>query len=157
MILGFPRAKQGLCHTKHGGAGGISLWALLTVFIVSFLFFSPDWELLLGNQMIWMLIVLVSLDVHICTRFNHCMTDNKNTLLKEMHHVDSDTDIVMILKTNCKFNVLHFQMIYKMNMSCFLYFYLFIFFLNNTKAKYKIHASVVKNVRKNKHCLWFSE
>ena len=79
-----------------------------------------------------MLIVLVSLDVHICTRFNHCMTDNKNTLLKEMHHVDFDTDIVMILKTNCKFNVLHFQMIYKMNMSCFLYFYLFIFFLNNT-------------------------
>ena len=25
MILGFPRAKQGLCHTKHGGAGGIIL------------------------------------------------------------------------------------------------------------------------------------
>ena len=22
MILGFPRAKQGLCHTKHGGVGG---------------------------------------------------------------------------------------------------------------------------------------
>ena len=21
MILGFPRAKQGLCHTKHGGEG----------------------------------------------------------------------------------------------------------------------------------------
>ena len=21
MILGFPRAKQGLCHTKHGGGG----------------------------------------------------------------------------------------------------------------------------------------
>ena len=21
--FGFPRAKQGLCHTKHGGAGGI--------------------------------------------------------------------------------------------------------------------------------------
>ena len=36
MILGFPRAKQGLCHTKHGGAGGIILWALLTVFLVSF-------------------------------------------------------------------------------------------------------------------------
>ena len=35
MILGFPRAKQGLCHTKHGGAGGIILWALLTVFLVS--------------------------------------------------------------------------------------------------------------------------
>ena len=34
MILGFPRAKQGLCHTKHGGAGGIILWALLTVFLV---------------------------------------------------------------------------------------------------------------------------
>ena len=25
MILGFPRAKQGLCHTNHGGAGGIIL------------------------------------------------------------------------------------------------------------------------------------
>ena len=36
MILGFPRAKQGLCHTKHGGAGGIILWALLTVFLVFF-------------------------------------------------------------------------------------------------------------------------
>ena len=34
MIWGFPRAKQGLCHTKHGGAGGIILWALLTVFLV---------------------------------------------------------------------------------------------------------------------------
>ena len=34
MILGFPRAKQGLCHTNHGGAGGIILWALLTVFLV---------------------------------------------------------------------------------------------------------------------------
>ena len=34
MILGCPRAKQGLCHTKHGGAGGIILWALLTVFLV---------------------------------------------------------------------------------------------------------------------------
>ena len=34
MILGFPRAKQGLCHTKHEGAGGIILWALLTVFLV---------------------------------------------------------------------------------------------------------------------------
>ena len=22
MILGFPKAKQGLCHIKHGGAGG---------------------------------------------------------------------------------------------------------------------------------------
>ena len=22
MILGFPRAKQGLCHTKHWGSGG---------------------------------------------------------------------------------------------------------------------------------------
>ena len=32
--LGLPRAKQGLCHTKHGGAGGIILWALLTVFLV---------------------------------------------------------------------------------------------------------------------------
>ena len=31
MILGFPRAKQGLCHTKHGGAGGIILWALLSI------------------------------------------------------------------------------------------------------------------------------
>ena len=36
MILGFPRAKQGLCHTKHGGAGGIILCALLTVFLVFF-------------------------------------------------------------------------------------------------------------------------
>ena len=34
MILGFPRAKQGLCHTKHGGAGGMILWELLTVFLV---------------------------------------------------------------------------------------------------------------------------
>ena len=34
MILGFPRAKQGLFHTKHGGAGGIILWTLLTVFLV---------------------------------------------------------------------------------------------------------------------------
>ena len=34
MILGFPRAKQGLSHTKHRGAGGIILWALLTVFLV---------------------------------------------------------------------------------------------------------------------------
>ena len=34
MLLGFPRAKQGFCHTKHGGAGGIILWALLTVFLV---------------------------------------------------------------------------------------------------------------------------
>ena len=34
MILGFPRAKQGFCHTKHGVAGGIILWALLTVFLV---------------------------------------------------------------------------------------------------------------------------
>ena len=34
MILGFPRAKQGLCHTKHGGAGGIILLALLTLFLV---------------------------------------------------------------------------------------------------------------------------
>ena len=25
MILGFPRAKQGLCHTKQGEAGGIIL------------------------------------------------------------------------------------------------------------------------------------
>ena len=33
-FLGFPRAKQGLCHTKHGGAGSIILWALLTVFLV---------------------------------------------------------------------------------------------------------------------------
>ena len=33
-FLGFPRAKQGLCHTKHGGAGGIILWALFTVFLV---------------------------------------------------------------------------------------------------------------------------
>ena len=40
MILGFPRAKQGLCHTKHGGAGGIILWALLTVFLVLLLFLS---------------------------------------------------------------------------------------------------------------------
>ena len=36
MILGFPKAKQELCHTKHGGAGGIILWALLTVFLVFF-------------------------------------------------------------------------------------------------------------------------
>ena len=35
MILGFPIAKQGLCLSKHGGAGGIILWALLTVFLVS--------------------------------------------------------------------------------------------------------------------------
>ena len=34
MILECPRAKQGLCHTKHGGAGGIILWALITVFLV---------------------------------------------------------------------------------------------------------------------------
>ena len=34
MILGYPRAKLGLCHTKHGGAGGIISWALLTVFLV---------------------------------------------------------------------------------------------------------------------------
>ena len=34
MILGFSRAKQGLCHTKHGEAGDIILWALLTVFLV---------------------------------------------------------------------------------------------------------------------------
>ena len=39
MILGLPRAKQGLCHPKHGGAGGIILWALLTVFLVFFLHF----------------------------------------------------------------------------------------------------------------------
>ena len=38
MILGFPRAKQGLCHTKHMEAGGIILWALLTVFLVSKVF-----------------------------------------------------------------------------------------------------------------------
>ena len=36
MILGCPRAKQGLCHTDIGGAGGIILWALLTVFLVFF-------------------------------------------------------------------------------------------------------------------------
>ena len=36
MILGFPRAIQGLCHTKHGGAsGGIIFLALPTVFLVS--------------------------------------------------------------------------------------------------------------------------
>ena len=40
MILGFPRAKQGLCHTKHGEAGGIILWALLTVFLVLFALLS---------------------------------------------------------------------------------------------------------------------
>ena len=34
MILECPRAKQGLCHTKHGRAGGIILWALITVFLV---------------------------------------------------------------------------------------------------------------------------
>ena len=36
MILGFPREKQGLCNTKHGGAGGgvIIFRALLTVFLV---------------------------------------------------------------------------------------------------------------------------
>ena len=34
MILGCPTAKQGLFRTKHGGAGGIILWALLTVFLV---------------------------------------------------------------------------------------------------------------------------
>ena len=34
MILGFSRAKQGLCHTKLGGVGGIILWASLTVFLV---------------------------------------------------------------------------------------------------------------------------
>ena len=34
LILGFPRAKQGLCHTKQEGAGGIILSALLTVFLV---------------------------------------------------------------------------------------------------------------------------
>ena len=28
------QTKQGLCHTKHGGAGGIILWAVLTVFLV---------------------------------------------------------------------------------------------------------------------------
>ena len=33
MILGFPRAKQWLCLTKHGDSGGIILWALLTVFL----------------------------------------------------------------------------------------------------------------------------
>ena len=38
MILGFPRPKQGLCHTKHRGAGGIILWALLTVFLVFFIY-----------------------------------------------------------------------------------------------------------------------
>ena len=38
MILGFPRAKQGHCHTKHGGVGGIILWALLTVFLVIIVF-----------------------------------------------------------------------------------------------------------------------
>ena len=43
MILGFSRAKQGLCHTKYWGAGGIILWALLTVFLVLFNFFwSPS-------------------------------------------------------------------------------------------------------------------
>ena len=92
-----------------------------------FFFFGPDWELLLGNQMIWMLIVLVSLDVHICTRFNHCMTDNKNTLLKKMHHVDSDTEIVMILRTNCKYNVLHFQMIKWTCHAFYIFIYLFFF------------------------------
>ena len=38
MILGFPWAKQGLCHTKHEGAEGIILWALPTVFLVYFVF-----------------------------------------------------------------------------------------------------------------------
>ena len=34
MVLWFPRAKQGLCHTKHGGAWVIILWALRTVFLI---------------------------------------------------------------------------------------------------------------------------
>ena len=40
MILGFPRIKKGLCHTKHGGAGGIILWALLTVFLFCLMLFA---------------------------------------------------------------------------------------------------------------------
>ena len=49
MILGFPRAKQGLCHTKHGGAWGIILWALLTVFLVLKVCrgdFQKEWNIL---------------------------------------------------------------------------------------------------------------
>ena len=38
MIFGFPGAKQGLCHTKHGGAGCIILvflWNSHTLFRMS--------------------------------------------------------------------------------------------------------------------------
>ena len=45
MILGFPRAKQGLCHTKPWGAGGIILWALLTVFLVSIKMIFLDYKI----------------------------------------------------------------------------------------------------------------
>ena len=55
MILGIPRAKQGRCHTKHGGAWSIILLALLTVFLVvpvmKFTSFSP--ELLSQFQQTW--------------------------------------------------------------------------------------------------------
>ena len=42
MILGCPRAKQGLFHTKYGEEGGIILWALLTVFLVWTVFWG-EW------------------------------------------------------------------------------------------------------------------
>ena len=59
VILGFPRAKQGLCHTKHGGAGGIILWALLTVFLVLYgfdFFFNKHAgpETIIMEVLLWM-------------------------------------------------------------------------------------------------------
>ena len=40
MILGFPRAKQGLCHTKHGGAGEVFLVMLILLLLQNDLYYS---------------------------------------------------------------------------------------------------------------------
>ena len=41
MILGFPRAKQGLCHTKHGEVGGSNFVSIAhsisSLFMLSFI------------------------------------------------------------------------------------------------------------------------
>ena len=80
MILWFPRAKHRLCHTKHGGAGGINLWPLLTVFLVNLMHLLIS-LFILENQL------LFSLRFSINPKQHFKLTWSENTIELKMFYM----------------------------------------------------------------------